>query len=194
MQENKHREKYIIGISSGHSLLDKGAFCHFTGEYEFYYTSKLSIKIQEVLSYYGYTIYSPDSITDKEKYPDHLKHTVKLLNMHNPHLAIELHFNFFEDKKVNGCELLYNEEGKNFAALLQKEICSFFNVKDRGIKTNENKYFISHTEIPAVITEPIFLSNENDIKIIEKETFDRDFSLVLLKCLDIYFLKTDILP
>lgn len=81
-------------------------------------------------------------------------------------LAIEIHLNAFDDPDVNGAEVLYGM-AKEQAMVFQKHFVNCLLQRDRGIKHEPSMYFIRHTNCPALILEPAFLSNPetaNDVR------------------------------
>ncbi len=183
---NKYkRSEYLIGISSGHSKLDKGAFCDITERYEYSYVGELSFKLQELLRELGYRVYSPDPVSDELGYPDHLRRSVDLLNLHSVDVALELHLNKFSDVRVKGCETLCNPMGESLAVIIQEEVVKL-GFRDRGVKQPSNKYFLNKTTMPSIITEPLFLSSVSNATKLEEDGFDNDFCVSIAVALDRY--------
>jgi hypothetical protein len=119
-----------------------------------------------------------------------LREKIRLINDWEADLAIESHFNsaFY---KARGCETLYfslpgwnrfSPKGKKAAQLIQDQTLRLLNsvedreVKDRGAKgmadirrvyngkeTFPRFAFLLQTKMPAVILEPLFLSNSEDM-------------------------------
>lgn len=103
-----------------------------------------------------------------------------------PSCAIELHFNSFDGKYV-GTETLYeNPEFKDFADIVQRNVCSGLgrNTKDnRGIKLlvdgDRGHRNLDCIKIPCVIIEPGFGDNVRDAKLLMDNKFKYSMSLVL---------------
>ncbi len=185
MLKKYKRSEYLIGISSGHSKKDMGAFCEITNKYEYSYVGELSFKLQELLKELGYKVYSPDPVSDELGYPLHLRRSVDLLNLHEVDIAIELHLNRFKDVRASGCETLTNEQGISLATIIQEEVVKL-GFRDRGVKQLKNKYFLNKTECPAIITEPGFLSSEKDVAKITEKGFQNEFCVNVAVALDRY--------
>ena len=78
--------------------------------------------------------------------------------------AIELHFNAHSGG-AHGSEMLHfkgSEEGARLATLLQMDTLGALDTLDRGVKAKTGFPFLRLTEMPAVICEPAFGSNERD--------------------------------
>lgn len=90
------------------------------------------------------------------------RHTVKTIDV-----AIEIHFNAFTDRTVDGCECLYlptDATGQAWAEKLQTELVRELTARDRGAKAFDNEKrngFLRLTDMPAVIIEPLFLTNDD---------------------------------
>ncbi len=179
------RSEFLIGVSSGHSKEDPGAYCDATEKYEYSYVEELSFKLQELLRELGYKVYSPDPVSDELSYPDHLKRSVDLLNLHEVDVALEIHLNSWSTPNASGAEVLANEKGVELATLVQEEIVKM-GFRDRGVKQPKNKYFLNKVEGPAIITEPGFISSEKDVAIIIKEGFQNEFCVSVAFALDRY--------
>lgn len=119
-----------------------------------------------------------------------LRNKIKQINKFKADLAIESHFNGYINENANGCETLYfslpigerfSIEGKEFAGKVQKNTLQILNknrripVKDRGAKGMAslirvyngkeiipNYAFLTQTKMPAVILEPLFITNYSD--------------------------------
>ena len=92
------------------------------------------------------------------------------INALDPDFIISLHCNAF-NKKVSGTRVLYyhrSQKGKRLAEILQEKLVAALGLKDGGIKpkTTEDKggYLLFYTRAPAVIAEPFFIDNDNDLK------------------------------
>jgi len=85
-------------------------------------------------------------------------------------LALELHMNAFHDRTVDGTEVLYlptDMTGKAWAEKLQASLVGEVARKDRGAKAFDNEKrngFIRLTDMPAVVVEPAFITNDQTAK------------------------------
>ena len=118
-----------------------------------------------------------------------LDYKVNFINMHNPVLAVEIHFNSakqWKDMNNNGlvdegemfhvgsgCETLYypgSKKGKQAAEVIQAAISGIF-TPDRGVKegwygmnpANGPDYFLKRTKCTSLIIEPEFIDRKSKI-------------------------------
>lgn len=83
--------------------------------------------------------------------------------------ALELHFNA-ATPTATGTETLYwhrSARGKQFAAIVQRHMLVALQLRDRGIKPIDEDgrggWFLGRTSMPAVIAEPFFGSNPQEM-------------------------------
>lgn len=92
-------------------------------------------------------------------------------------VVMELHFNSCDDSKAAGSETLCTIKDWNFAQIIQENMCFALNrlgKEDRGVKTlvdNDRGHYnlmqvFDELEVPAVIIEPFFGSNEKECELI----------------------------
>lgn len=151
----------MIFISAGHHAYSKGA--SFDGWYE-YDETKLWASL---IAYYigDGAIVVPSGL---------LKDKVNFINSFAEiEMAIEIHFNSDPQRAGKGCETLYcpgSEQGKKLANEVHDSFSNIFS-HDRGIKEgwyqmNPAKgpdYFLKRTKCPAIIIEPEFIHNKEEI-------------------------------
>jgi len=115
-----------------------------------------------------------------------LRNKVNYVNEHDSDVAIEIHFNGAASRNVSGVETLYcpnSVKGKAFATTVHALYAPEMHCKDRGIKEGWYKmdrpdfedypgdkegdeiadYFLRKTACPALILEPEFISQLNNI-------------------------------
>lgn len=87
-------------------------------------------------------------------------------------VAIELHYNSAASSSAGGTEMLYwhtSVRSKLFAAIIQGRVLGALKLKDRGTKAitakDRGAPFLRGTACPAVICEPFFGSNADEMRI-----------------------------
>lgn len=94
------------------------------------------------------------------------------LSIHNNNYTVMgMPINFNE---VRGSEIHYNERvkskkvsSKRFATLILDNICKAINTKKRGVVEGSELYVLGHTVMPSALLEIGFLTNKDDLKIIQ---------------------------
>lgn len=85
-------------------------------------------------------------------------------------VAVEVHFNAYTDRNVDGCECLYyptDATAQAWAEKMQVELVSELAARNRGAKAFNNEKRngfvreLAKMNIPAVIVEPLFITNDD---------------------------------
>jgi len=115
-----------------------------------------------------------------------LRSKVAWLNKHNPEVSVELHFNGSVNPNVAGCETLFypgSKKGLVFANTVHRAYKESMGNRDRGVKEGWYRmdrpmivdyagdvdgdempdYFLRETNCPALILEPDFIAQVNNI-------------------------------
>ena len=85
-----------------------------------------------------------------------------------PDVALELHFNSFEDARTNGCEFFWADNffAKNLAECLADSVTEKFNIFPRGaqrlVPGDRGYKNITQLGVAAVLCEPFFVTNQDD--------------------------------
>lgn len=92
------------------------------------------------------------------------------VNATKAHFALELHFNAFGPTST-GTETLYwhrSQRGRAYAGVLQRHLLIALGLRDRGLKPIDEDgrggYFLKNTAMPALIAEPFFASNPQEMQ------------------------------
>lgn len=85
-------------------------------------------------------------------------------------VAVEIHFNAYTDRNVDGCECLYyptDATAQAWAEKMQVELVSELAARNRGAKAfdeeKRNGFVreLAKADVPAVIVEPLFITNDD---------------------------------
>lgn len=162
----------IIALDAGHGGEDSGAVSP-TGKKECDFARKVASSLEKLLEGLGAKVVS----VYHENTDISLKKRAEIANKAEADILISIHFNSASDKKAAGCEVLYygtdisfSVMGKKLAEILCKEISSSLGVRCRGAKKRSDLYLLKHTKMPAVIVEPLFLSNPAEEQLLEDMT------------------------
>ena len=92
---------------------------------------------------------------------------------------ISIHCNSVESPYAEGTETWYcsgSEAGRLLAECIQDQIVDSLNTVDRGIKVavpgKNGLYVLTNTDMPAVLVELAFISNEDDEKLLRNNQDD----------------------
>ena len=171
------KEEVLIVIDPGHGGEDPGKV-GVNDALEKDINLKIGEKLRELLEDQGIQIVMTreDDFVPESKKED-LKKRVELINEVNPDIVVCVHQNSFTDQTVAGPQVFYHgssEISKKIAQTLQEELWLVDEEHQREIKGNENYYMLSQTEVPTVIVECGFLSNQEDAeKLVTEEYQDK---------------------
>lgn len=179
------KTKRII-IDAGHGLPDGGAVAA-NGIEESSLNLQIALKLQEELENSGYDVImtreTENNIADSDKQnsireikTSDLNNRVKIANESNADFMISIHMNKYSESKYWGWQTFYSKnskEGEKLAELIQKGISN--NIKERENKRTplsiEGIKIVDKTSIPVVIVECGFLSNAEDLKLLQTEEY-----------------------
>ena len=94
------------------------------------------------------------------------------MSVHNNNYTV--HGTPIDFNEVRGSEIHYNEKinntkvsSKRFATLILDNICNTINTKKRGVVEGSKYYVLGHTTMPSALLEIGYLTNKEDLKIIQ---------------------------
>lgn len=157
-------------IDSGHGGSDPGKV-GLHGEKEKEINLSIAKKLQRNLEHQGIRVvmtrtddnglYSEGSANKKR---DDMDKRVEIMNTSGAALAVSIHQNSFTDGRYKGAQVFYyetSEKGEALAQTVQKSLIENADRENtRQAKANTSYYLLKKSEIPAVIVECGFLSNE----------------------------------
>ena len=162
-----------VCLVAGHGAYDVGAA---NGDrYEKDDDLKLTLKIREKLEAMGIKVY----LTRDDDSDVTLDERCKSANKKHCTLFVSIHRNSAEDKKANGIEAWVSRNSKGdeytLAENLVNNICNLTGQQNRGIKkgfrdNSFGDYYInSDTDMPSLLLEVGFITNDNDNKIFDEK-------------------------
>lgn len=115
-----------------------------------------------------------DSDASNKKVQD-MKRRVALIEETHPAITVSIHQNSYPEEYVCGAQVFYydgSKEGQKLADLLQKQLVEKLNPENRRqIKPNDSYYLLKKTDIPIVIVECGFLSNQAEAALLSQEDY-----------------------
>ena len=179
-------------IDAGHGGEDGGA--EVEGVVEKDVNLAISRKTAAILRLCGYpvkevrtddnAVYSDGSKTLRQKKVSDLKNRVALFNESDNHIAVSIHQNKFDNARYAGTQIFYSKNHPQSVALAQAIQTSVVMLLQRD-NTRELKpsgkgiYILEHAEVPAVIVECGFLSNDQERQKLTDEAYQQEIAYAI---------------
>ena len=141
------------------------------------------------------SLYTEDgSKTIREKYNENLKNRKKIIEESNADMFISIHMNALAGKgasKYYGAQTFYpsgKEDSIKLSKYIQKELKRVVdNTNNREVKPREDLYLLKDNEIPSVLIECGFLSNEKESKLLADEKYQEKIAWSIYAGIQNYF-------
>ncbi len=199
MQEEEKKDgNFVILLDAGHGGTDPGA-CHNGGktaeDQEKTYTLAIMLKLKELLEETdGITVRASRT---KDVYLDRQGRVDHILNNEDADMLVSIHINSLTNKNYQGTMVLFynkpNEKedygitSKELATYIKNNLVSDLDLVDRGVISREDLWILEQnatgkisqsageerpvTNLPAVLCELCFISNEEDFAKLKTEEF-----------------------
>ena len=176
ISNNKKRSRKMVIFSIAHAYEHPGAVNQKLDLVEYQMSVVLSTMVVNMINLKNICKALIFDFSYIDSYRECLRAKVQHVNLMNPKLAIEIHLNSFSDPRAKGYETLYcSEKSKEYAEKIHSQFHGFLGV-DRGIKERNHLYFLNATTCPALILEPLFISNRNEAIKLRDENFLKGLS------------------
>ena len=194
-------DKTIV-LDAGHGGIDPGAMNKDKTVLEKDINLQITMKIKELIEASGgnviltrdkdVSLYEEgNNKTTRQKYNENLKNRKKIIENSQADMFISIHLNSFEDSKYYGAQTFYpagKEDGKSLAQIIQTELKRVVdNTNNREIKPREDLYLIKENQMPSVLIECGFLSNENEAKLLADEEYQEKIAWAIYVGIQKYF-------
>ncbi len=181
---NTSNAKYqkVIVIDAGHGGTEPGTLGELDGEVvvkEKDINLKIANRVIKILRDKGYNVIATRTT---DTYVG-LTTRAEIANSADADLFVSIHNNSFEDPQAQGTLTMYayddpkegnNISGKTIAQIMQKELVKGTEGQDRGLLKNPQIVVIRKTEMPAILVECLFMSNEEDLlELLDDERLDK---------------------
>lgn len=165
----------MIVIDAGHGGEDGGA--EVDGVLEKDINLSIAGKLSEILRLCGcrvteirdedISVYDSDAQTLREKKVSDLKRRVEIANESDNNILVSIHQNKFDNSAYSGAQLFYSsnhDDSRVLAESIRGAITSLLQKDNtRELKpASSDIYLLDHAEVPAVIVECGFLSNQEE--------------------------------
>lgn len=171
-------KQYTVVLDAGHGGEDGGAV-GVDGIYEKNINLSIALKLRDLLESAGYkvimtreedtAIYDDSAGTLRQKKKSDLRNRLEMIksNTNDDTIFISIHQNKFTNSKYSGSQIFYSKNnplGQELANYVKQSITGLIQPDNtREIKPADKTIFLLHNaEIPAIIVECGFLSNEEE--------------------------------
>lgn len=180
-----NNDEHKVVIDAGHGLPDGGAV-GIGGTIEQSINLSVAKKVEEILSVGGIEVtmtrndenclsFEDDGKSLREMKREDMNERLKIIKKSEADLFISIHMNHFEQPKVNGLRLFYDNnhpQTKELANSMQEKMSEITGAKMYAVKAADQSLFLmKNPPSPAVLVECGFLSNPEE----EKKLNDEDY-------------------
>ncbi|WP_423237098.1 N-acetylmuramoyl-L-alanine amidase CwlD [Clostridium peptidivorans] len=192
----------IILLDPGHGGMDGGAVSP-TGTIEKHINLNIGIKLKNELEKQGFKVimtreedkglYSEGG-TVREKKREDLSNRSKMIVESNCDIFVSIHLNMFPQRKYYGAQVWYasNESSSKLANIIQGNFKAYLdNTNNRIEKPAKDEYRVLRGvgEIPAVLIECGFLSNEVEESKLKTDIYQEKIAKIIASSIQSYFEK-----
>lgn len=181
----------LIYIDAGHGGKDYGASSHSKPRYhEKYLNLTTALLVREHLQQLGYRT----ALTRSDDTFIPLPKRSKLANESPAILFVSIHYNHAPNIEAQGMEVFYyssekdgerSAESKKLADHILRHMLDVTKTKDRGVK-HANFSVLRNTEIPAVLVEGGFMSNDEEMEKLREPKYLHRIAWGIAKGVDTY--------
>ncbi|RKI38922.1 N-acetylmuramoyl-L-alanine amidase [bacterium D16-51] len=167
-------EEKIVVIDAGHGGMDEGTSSRNQKHYEKEYTLLIAKRLQKLMGERGirayYTRMDDSLVTKKERVKQAKKLEADLL------ISIHCNASSIGDTTANGMETLYSARKTDNASMTNKKLAQIMldemvketGLRKRGVIKRDGLYVLNHADMPAVILEVGYMSNNKDLNYLRK--------------------------
>ena len=193
--------KTII-LDAGHGGIDPGALTKDKNTSEKDVNLIIALKIRELLQASGalviltreedVSLYEENGDkTIRQKYNENLKNRKKIIQESNADMFVSIHLNAFEQSKYYGAQTFYpkgKEDSIGLSKYIQGELKRVVDkTNNREVKARDDIYLLKENEIPSVLIECGFLSNEKESKLLVDEKYQEKLAWSIYVGIQKYF-------
>ncbi len=179
------KKEYTVVLDAGHGSSDSGKV-GINGVLEKDINLSVSKKTKKYLEKKGIRVVmtrdKDESLAEGEngnrKVQD-MKARVKRINDTKPDLAVSIHQNSYHEESIHGAQVFYyehSESGEKDARILQEALLAVDPDNTRQVKANTTYYLLKRTEVPILIVECGFLSNQEEAEKLASEDYQKELA------------------
>lgn len=190
----------IITIDPGHGEPDPGKVSK-SGATEEELNLKIGLKLKRLIEQSGGIVimtretkdglHSPQAKTLREMKREDLHKRREIAEDSQSEIFISIHLNSFTQSKYYGAQTFYqkdSEESKELAIIIQKELRNVLDPENnREPQARDDVYLLNEVDIPTVLVEGGFLSNEREEKLLMDEAYQEKIAWAIYVGIMNYF-------
>ena len=123
--------------------------------------------------------------TNRERKKQDIFLREELVKQHNPDLFISIHANAIPNSKWRGAQVFYHKDGhpnsEYLAKAIQQMIRDTVQNTDREALSIKEVYLLKKVEIPAVLVETGFLSNDEERELLATESYQEKIAFAIAR-------------
>lgn len=197
-QEKKY--EYTVIVDAGHGGIDPGKV-GINGVYEMDINLSIAFKLADVLEENKIRVIMTRkdnnglySDKDSNKKMADMNKRVELVNKSQGDALISIHQNSFTSESAHGAQVFYykaSTKSEMLAECIQKELLDMDKTNKRQKKSDADYYIVKKSNIPAVIVECGFLSNEKEAQLLSDGSYQEKVAKAIAKGVMEYLNKKD---
>lgn len=166
----------VIVLDAGHGGKDKGT--NVANVYESDINLSIVLKLKNALNKQGvdviltrdgdYDLSSPNVSRRKKSDFDN---RIKLINSSKADMYISIHMNYLVDCRYYGAQVFYTESNEQLASVIQNSLVDYLHSPMNEKKLNDSIYMYKRLNIPGVLIECGFLSNDRERLLLKTEEY-----------------------
>lgn len=172
-------------VDAGHGGEDGGAV-GIDGTNEKDINLNIALKLERILSFYGFNVImtrTQDVMTCdeglstlRERKVSDIHNRFALIEANPDAIFVSVHQNKFNDTNQNGTQVFYsgnNEKSKLLAENIQTAVVSVLQPSNKRVvkRSGSGIYLLYHTRAPAVLVECGFISNPDEVKRLNDDSY-----------------------
>jgi len=172
----------VIVIDPGHGGDDPGA-TGYNGVLEKNINLKTALYLAKYLKEKGANVFLTRKTDIKKNLPD----IVSFANRIGADIYLGVHYNSLDNPRITGTETYYyHEHSRALAEALHRSLVMGIRRKDRGVR-QAMLYTIHHTNMPAVLLEPVYMTGEQEGALIISPSFQKEVARDIAQGVENYF-------
>lgn len=194
---------HTVIVDAGHGGEDGGAV-GIDGTIEKNINLDIALKLEKILKFYGFNVImtrTEDVMTCdeglssmREKKVSDIHNRFKLIEQNPEAIFVSVHQNKFSDSAQHGMQVFYsdnNEQSIVLAKSIQNSVVKTLQADNMRVvkKSGSSIYLLYHAEIPAVLAECGFISNGDEVKLLNNDGYRMKIAILIADGILKYFMN-----